>query len=273
MSPSYYISKNIIEQIPYAKRKFVVCLDDNSLFLKKETDFIKKILKRPPKNIKNSLKKFYYYLFCVPSRIRSYIARKRGYFVNYMSIEEACKYFKFYPHADYNIFYVCHPYNPIKYYQIGDFHRYLYEDKVDEFINILINLGPKKFKVENKYGYSSQISSAIMANIPIYCDNANLNLNKITSTGSNILIECQFGDVYKQSLPKNLYWYENIKDWKQMVTAWEKGNLKKWKAEIKYFDDYGIDKNIALEVKKIGFKIGSKFEEKIDTVWIIDIEF
>jgi hypothetical protein len=50
-------------------------------------------------------------------------------------------------------------------------------------------------------------------------------------------------------------------------------NLERYRAEFSYFDDMGIDANVAAKIAGVGLNIGGEFKQMHQRKWIFDVEF
>ena len=166
---------------------------------------------------------------------------------------------------DQNFVYVAHPTDPNTYLPISEFHRFVFEDKCKELLNILTYLGAKSITIRHVHGWSDNITIKLGANIP----NASMDAGggKQSDRQSKILYTAKLNNTRKPALPSQLAWYHHESLWQAMATMRLKGGLTEFQVDLEYSDDFGINATLKSRINKIGMNVGGNFVEHQSTVW------
>jgi hypothetical protein len=100
-----------------------------------------------------------------------------------------------------HVVYVGHPGIPTKYYPAATFHRALFEDKLSEIVNILIDLGAKTFFAEHISGWSTEFVTRVSAILPMAVTSAEPAITGGTNSKSNSRVSVS-AELQGSSTPK-----------------------------------------------------------------------
>ena len=170
------------------------------------------------------------------------------------------------------VLYVGHPLVPDIYYSAAQFHRRMFEHKLNEAIKLLMGLGAIEINVEHHSGWGWEFSANL--NLPI-----GKQFSATTGGGTEkqrhllFQISLDLEGTTDPSVPDGLVWYSSEPTWQQVVEGREKYGLKSFALSLRYEDDFGINANIPFIIKKLKFDLGGKFENHKSTIWNIQVKF
>lgn len=170
-------------------------------------------------------------------------------------------------HPQNKIIYAGHPLVPEFYYQIADFHQFIFKHKFLELIEVLESIGAKtiyaKCVESNSKKYSSNINTEgikDVADIDVEFGYNNQNSKK----GE---FKAEYPDNNSNALSENLVWYSSELDWQKIVKSKMERGMKKFSLNFEYTTDYGINLDLKTKLSSAGFGLGGEFKENKNTVW------
>ena len=157
------------------------------------------------------------------------------------------------------------------YYPAAQFHRRMFEHKLNEAIKLLMGLGAIEINVEHHSGWGREFST-------------NLNISNVMAAGVDaekqgrllFQISLDLEGTADPSVPDGLVWYclkSHEPTWQQVAEGREKYGLKSFTLSLQYEDDFGINANLPVMVKKLKLDLGGKFENHKSTIWNIQVKF
>ena len=164
--------------------------------------------------------------------------------------------------------YIVHPLLPKTYLPLASFHRILFEEKVDELVNILASLGAKHIRVLHKNGYRQDGKAEAAAGDDFGAKAAVMNENN-----SEIIWEEKYLPQGEPKLPDNLKWYNSEKTWQGLAQRRVKYRTETFNVKLTYSENYGVDADLKVAVEKIGLKLSGHFAEFESTNWEFSGEF
>jgi len=262
--------------IPYCDRQFIVVADDK--FVKAAREAEKQEVAQNNKLdwleigkrvIKIMLPTSYILLESI-LEIYKAINRARESGVRILLVGKSeVKYIRFpIGHPREGILYVGHPADPNTYYTTAEFHRFTFEHKFCEAINILMSLGATELLVEHVCGWSKDFSTRI--SIPLSADFETGCESKFTSS---LLFKATLPGTQKPQLPDNLIWFPHEPMWQSIAEGRIKFKLKNFSLTVNYEDDFGVNAGLKMSAKKAGLELGGKFEDHQSTIWRISGKF
>jgi hypothetical protein len=182
----------------------------------------------------------------------------------------AARYLRFPPgHPREKTLYIGNPVSSIVYYPTAQFHHRTFEHKVSEAVHLLMSLGAIYFKVECVEGWSNNLA----AKMNLSTNNDLLHIETEgkakQETASRILFQATLNNAQIPSLPKDLAWYWDEKNWQNIAEGRLKHDLKSFELDVEYKDDFGVNANLELKVAGLGLNLGGDFEDYRATVWRI----
>lgn len=194
---------------------------------------------------------------------------------NRVSLKEHAARLRFPPgHPLYDTVYAGHPLQPGLYLPIANFHRFLFEEKFNELLAVLWNLGAFEVGITFIQGKSRSTGVSVDSSIPVEIPvsvGASVSTRRSSETGANLV--ATFSPKAKPELPKNTVWMEYEPTWKNLATSRLEGQLKTMEVELVYDDDYGIDGSVAVGLQGFGLKLGGEFSRKETTRWKFHVTF
>jgi len=172
-------------------------------------------------------------------------------------------------HPRLRLLYAAHPVDPRIYYPAAEFHRYVFEHKLSEAVNLLMHLGAKEFTVEHKRGWDKKFAAKIAADIPDTPIDLDANVGVDSKSGSHILFHGEFAGHNNPCLPDDMVWYNHESTWKTLADGRIKFGQKRISLQINYNEDFNINGGLKAKVEGAGFDMGGSFEEQVNTSWSI----
>ncbi len=167
--------------------------------------------------------------------------------------------------------YAAHPLAKERYIPIAAFHRFLFEEKVNELVTLLASLGATRVQVSAHKGYRSAGGISFGASVPGKSGSAEANCKE--SSQSSALFEEHFRPTSPPAVPDRLVWFGHEASWQALAERRLKFNTSSFRAELSYEDSFGVDGKLKLGLDGIGLKLGGNFTEFEETVWKFEGEF
>jgi hypothetical protein len=176
-------------------------------------------------------------------------------------------------HPKYGVVYVAHPTKMNVYFPMSGFHRFVFEDKFREALDILMALGASNIKVEHISGWSGDISAAAELKVPTKVDTVSAFGGVEINQSSNLMFEANLSGHQTPELPEDLNWYHHEPTWQSIALGRKKYGLKDFVLNVTYLDDLGVNAALKAEVLKVGLGIGGNFQDHRSTIWRLRGEF
>ncbi len=280
-----------IDKLPYAKRQFVLVLDDNVV----EAERIAK--EKAEKEGKKTNWKFIGevtlallgiatgptgILVTLPAAAALIIKdvvdsvtfiRNNGIDILTISRSEA-KSLDFPPgHPLNNVIYAGHPTNSRIYYPLAEFHMRVFEHKFIEAINLLIGLGAVLVNVESVQGYTKEDMKSMSLSIPAASVETEIKYDKNRNKLQQAIYTAKLEPKEDIILPDNMVWYSHEPTWQQIVKARQYSGLKEFSLKLDYNDDFGINGKLFAKISETGFDIGGEIKDYKSTNWKLEGQF
>ena len=174
-------------------------------------------------------------------------------------------------HPKNNVVYVGNPADWKEYYPISNFHKFVFEHKFVEIIDLLAGLGATKIEVERVEGYSSEFISEMKGGVSDQNLKIETNYKKDKKTKA----------IYKAVLPKKdsliipegLTWFPNEPTWQHIAKSRKEYGLEEFSLNLEYNNDFGIDANLHAKFLKYELTFKADFKKHRSTNWKIKGEF
>jgi hypothetical protein len=171
------------------------------------------------------------------------------------------------------VLYIGHPAMPRVYYTAAEFHRVTFEHKFAEAIELLMNLGATRIRVEHVTGWSKEFSSRLAVPLPSSGVTVGGNGGTSSASGTSLLYMATLDGTSCPRIPDGLVWYHHEPTWQSIAKGRTQFGLNQFSLTVSYEDDYGVNAGLKLAVLQAGLAIGGKFEDHQSTVWRIEGEF
>lgn len=141
---------------------------------------------------------------------------------------------------------------------IANFHHLLFEEKFNELLTLLRCLGATKVTIVYVTGYRERFEGGISVSAPLQLPvQAGVSIGREASRNAEASLEAIFdnpiGDPY---IPDSMVWFENEPTWKNIADARINSGLKVFDLELRYYDHFNIDEDIAAKLNGLEFKLG-----------------
>lgn len=200
-------------------------------------------------------------------------ARAKGINILAVKKSEATK-ISFPPgHPRDGVLYIGHPAMPNVYYTTAEFHRVTFEHKFAEAIDLLMNLGATKIRVEHITGWSKEFSSKVNTSLDESKNSIDGEIDSSKNSSSALLYEATFDGAMEPRIPDGLVWYPHEATWQIIAKGRKKFGLRNFSLSLTYEDDFGVNAGLKAAILKSGLNLGGKFEDHRSTVWRLTGEF
>jgi hypothetical protein len=171
------------------------------------------------------------------------------------------------------VVYVGHPAVPELYYGVAQFHRFTFEHKFAEAIQLLMALGATSLRVESVKGWSQEMAASISAPIPGQPVQVGVEGGQREKIAASALFEARQNVSLHPQVPDGLVWYPHEPTWRQIADGRLNSGLTSFQLALSYEDDYGVNLGLKAKIDKYGLEVGGSFEEHVSTLWKLSGEF
>ncbi len=176
-------------------------------------------------------------------------------------------------HPNERVVYVGHPLDPPVYWPLAHFHRFAFEHKVSEAIQLIMALGATTMTVEHVAGWSRDMSARLNIPIPETPASINASASATGKSDSQALFKATLRGSEHPELPDGLIWFPHEPTWQQIANGRLKYGLRDFSLSVNYSDDFGIDASLAAKVEALELTLGGSFQRHEATVWKIQGTF
>lgn len=176
-------------------------------------------------------------------------------------------------HPRESVLYVGHPAVPQTYMPIADFHRFVFEHKFSEAVNLLMHLGAKEINVEHVCGWGSDFAGRLSVSMPPKDAGGSAQAARKAGKSQKILYEAKFTGDVDPCLPDDLVWYHHEPTWKNVADGRLKFGMTSFSLNLQYSEDYGVNASMKAKVAESGFDLGGEFEKHSSTTWQLTGKF
>jgi hypothetical protein len=176
-------------------------------------------------------------------------------------------------HPRRRVVYVGHPLLPPVYRPMADFHRYLFQQRVVEAMQMLRALGAVELDIEHVRGRSTM--SEIEEGRQSWTGSSGSWSNgRRRERSQQVLAHFEYPvTAARPHLPESLVWAVQEPLWMEIADARLGRGLTSFTLEIRDVDDYGVRRSVALSALGSGLSLGGSFDEHQETVWRIEGRF
>jgi hypothetical protein len=178
-------------------------------------------------------------------------------------------------HPANGVVYACPDYQSEFYLPIANFHEYTFQLKLGAFVEMCASLGAKKCTII----YAEENGKEINLNLKstgVYTSAGEVDIeakNKTSETHS-----VSFNSEYDFPKPAgikeyNSKWISSEPSWSTLQRLRLNNGIFKYKAELNYCDEMGIDRSFATKLGKKGINIGGTFNEIKKKKFVYEVEF
>ncbi len=172
-----------------------------------------------------------------------------------------------------NVIYAGHPTNSKIYYSLADFHMRVFEHKFIEAINLLIGLGATMVNVESVEGYTREDTRSINLSIPVGSIETGVQYDKDRSKLQQAIYTATLEPKEDIILPDNMVWHSHEPTWRQIAEARQFSGLKEFSLKLDYNDDFGVNAKLFAKVSETGLDIGGRIKDYQSTNWKLEGKF
>jgi hypothetical protein len=191
--------------------------------------------------------------------------------IRHIKHSDALKILRFPPgHPLIDHSYAGHPLCEEFYFPFNSFHKWLFEEKVNELMTILASLCATRVRVLFYQGYQSGGGINFQAQIPMASGGIESKYNK--DRESRAEFEEHFRPTGEPSIPKGLIWYGSEPSWQSLAKRRLDFNTSKFRVELRYADSFGVDASLKVGLENYGVQIGN-YEDFETTIWVFEGEF
>lgn len=173
-------------------------------------------------------------------------------------------------HPLFDYAYAGHPLEPKRYVPYAAFHRFLFEEKVNELMTLLASLGATRVRVSCTKGFRSAggVSFGVSKGA-----SGGAGVKTESSHSQEAFFEEEFRPKGEPCVPAGLIWYANEASWQAVAKRRLDFGTSKFRAQLCYEDSFGIDANIKVGLENLGAKLGANYSEFESTEWLFEGEF
>lgn len=175
------------------------------------------------------------------------------------------------PHPISGYVYVGHPLAPPRYIPFSAFHNYLFEEKVQELLDLLAALGATRVSVSCEQGRKTCHSAEAGLSIAGRGGGASGRIHRSSQRAA--LFEEEYLPRSKAALPDGLVWFGAERSWQSLAKRRLERGTKTFAARLAYTEDFGINAEVKTKIEGLGLKLGGGFENFESTVWKFSGEF
>jgi hypothetical protein len=146
---------------------------------------------------------------------------------------------------------------PNTYVELGEFHEYFKQMKLEAFINICANLGAKEIRLESAEINGRAIDMHGDINYELEKVGAGVKAKVNKETG--VKVTCSFSEGNKTINPideADARWLETEPTWRSMYKLRQERHLQSYEVDYNYLSDMGINAELLAEIKGYGVKVG-----------------
>jgi hypothetical protein len=169
--------------------------------------------------------------------------------------------------------YVGHPIIPERYIPYANFHRFLFEEKVNELISILASLGAIRVLMACRRGYKNSFAFGASASQPLGTESGNIGAYANSSSKDDVVFEEYYQPSGKAFIPNNLVWYGHEASWQAVAKRRLENGTTKFKIMLSYEEDFGINASLTANLQQFGINLGGNYSKCESTKWEFEGEF
>lgn len=167
-----------------------------------------------------------------------------------------------------SVVYVANPGVPGSYHPVSSFHRAMFDGKYAEMIRLLRSLGALTIEIEYVEGFDSAagldlaVSAAGTRGVDI-----GGKRSSTSKQGSGAKVTMQLNPSREPHIPPDLVWFGTEPLWQEIARSRLESGLRSFNVDLRYSDDFGVDRRLTSKVENFGLELGGNFSEFRETVW------
>ncbi len=190
----------------------------------------------------------------------------------YLPAETAASELTFGPgHPVRGCLYVGHPLISTRYLPFAAFHRFLFEEKVNELVTLLASLGATRVRVIYEKGYQS--CAALGADVAFAGKKVGAKAERNTAQRQQAFFEETYRPSGPPCLPSNPIWFGHEASWQAVAQRRLSFRTEAFRAVLNYEEDYGVSASVKASVANTGVNLGGNFQDFESTCWRFEGEF
>lgn len=178
-------------------------------------------------------------------------------------------------HPLYRTVYAGHPLRPATYLPVASFHRFLFEEKLNELLVLLRLLGALQVSVTYVVGYQQATSSTAGTSLNGDEGKSALSFKKFNAHAgvSQASLMATFRPQGPPRRPEQSTWLQFEPTWNQIADARLGSGLREIDVELRYDDDFGVGADLVAGLTRLGLRIGGDFTRYERTHWNFHADF
>lgn len=157
------------------------------------------------------------------------------------------------------------------FYPLSEYHQKLKQEKLNDFLKLCAYLGTKKCSVVSEDSSKMEVKGNI--GIDINKDKGKEEVKYNRNRYSFLNFSYEFPEDNKILEEYNSLWINGEPSWKTMQDLRLQRGVLKWRAAFNYTDDFSINSDFDMTVKKIGINVGVNFNSIETEKLIFEVEF
>jgi len=178
-------------------------------------------------------------------------------------------------HPQVDCAYAGHPLVHRSYFPLGDFHIKVFEEKVNELIDLLAALKAKRVRIMHRAGFTQAANFDL--SVPIPTEGPPVDVGAKASAKRKREQFAYFEETYRPQgepiMPAGGIWLPVEPTWRALAKRRIEANTSTFKTTLDYTDDFGINASISAKVEGYGVKLGADLTTFESTRWEIEGEF
>jgi hypothetical protein len=177
-------------------------------------------------------------------------------------------------HARNNVLYVGHPVDRGSYLPAAEFHRFLFEHKVAEALQLIRSLGATKVTVRSVKGWNREAALSMGMSLPDPVAGQDAKPGGVVghsaSSSNEIVTTMTLRPTSPPAVPTGLVWMPHEPIWQEIANARLESGLHEFSLDVRSTDDFGVNASLKALVDKVGFDAGGRFVHHVETIWRLD---
>ncbi|UTC61660.1 hypothetical protein E4O05_08855 [Treponema sp. OMZ 787] len=156
-----------------------------------------------------------------------------------------------------------------------DFHRYMRDYKLSDFIDMCAGLGARYCKVLYAEEDGKNITESLkLSNIPTSAGNLNIQQSASFSSQHNFSCNYQYSFNKPTAIREShSLWLNSEPSWKKLQEMRLKNDVSTYNADFTYLDEMGITGDLAVSLVNIGLNLGGEFRKIVKTIYKFEVVF
>ncbi|WP_282017369.1 hypothetical protein [Salegentibacter mishustinae] len=180
-----------------------------------------------------------------------------------IELDDALEHFSFPPQHPINGgVYACYDLQPDCYFPLASFHEFIYQTKMNAFLELCSNLNAKEVRVAYAEEDGKKVNGNLgLENVPTKAGNLDVNVDGSFSsanmTDADIL--CSFPKPQYKEKEFHSPWLASEPTWSALQRMRLERDVSQLRAKFSHTDEMGISTKLAAGFQKMGVNIGGEF--------------